>query len=206
MKRLGVALAVVLLLAACGGSSRDSALGLAPTSARALATCLKIRVLRAVCPRRVPLLSVGRVVVSAGCLDSAGALVPLTSEQCRSAAWSVMGRSPIPAFIGHIVISASFEDPQCAYQREIRGSAGDDALLSAKRRQAVSFGRVRWDAQSGELVLAPPYFAGGGPVGDHLEFCFRADGIYYAITIHAWAPLAQAVATLKQWVSSRPSR
>ncbi len=78
----------------------------------------------------------------------------------------------------------------------------DDALPSPKRRHAVLFGSVKWSGQSGQLVLAPPYFAGGGPVGDHLEFCFRDNGIYYAITIHSWKPLAQAVATLKRWVGS----
>ena len=195
-------LALVLMLAACGGPSRDSALPLTPTPATALATCLKIGVMRAVCPRRVPLLRGGPVVLVAGCLDSAGALVPVTSKRCRSAGWSVMGDPPIPAFIGHIVISASFDDPQCDYPREVRGSVADDALLSRKRRQAVLFGHVRWYGQPGELVLAPPYFAGGGEVGDHLEFCFRADGIYYAITIHSWSPLAQVVATLKEWVRS----
>jgi hypothetical protein len=117
-----------------------------------------------------------------------------------------MGRPPIPAFIGHIVISASFDDPQCEYPREARGSVADGALLSPRRTRAVSLGPVRWYGQSGELVLAPPYFAGGGPVGDHLEFCFRADGIYYAITIHSWSPLAQVVATLKQWVGSALGR
>jgi len=61
-------------------------------------------------------------------------------------------------------------------------------------------GQVRWYGQSGELVLAPPYFAGGGPVGDHLAFCFRADGVSHAITIHAWSPLVQVVATLKGMV------
>lgn len=78
----------------------------------------------------------------------------------------------------------------------------DDALLSPTRRRAVLFGHVDWYWRSGALVLAPPYFAGGGPVGDHLEFCFDARGVYYAITIHAWAPLAQTVATLRQWVGS----
>jgi hypothetical protein len=39
-------------------------------------------------------------------------------------------------------------------------------------------------------------------VGGHLEFCFRANRINYAITLHAWPPLAQAVATLEDLVGS----
>jgi hypothetical protein len=203
VKRLGLVLvSLVFVLAACGGFARDGSLPLEPTSAKARRTCLTIAVMRAVCPRRVPLVSGEPLAVVAGCLDSAGALVPLTSDRCRTAAWSVMGRSPIPPFIGHVVISASFDDPQCDYPHETRGHVADDALLIPGRRQAVLFGNVRWYRQSGELVLAPPYFAGGGAVGDHLEFCFRADGIYYAITIHSWSPLAQVVATLKEWVGS----
>jgi hypothetical protein len=66
----------------------------------------------------------------------------------------------------------------------------------------VSLGQVLWYGQSGQLVLAPPYFAGGGPVGNHLEFCFHADGINYAITIHSWSPLAEVVTTLKIMVRS----
>ena len=32
--------------------------------------------------------------------------------------------------------------------------------------------------------------------------CFRADGIDHAITIHSWSPLAEVVATPKEWKSS----
>jgi hypothetical protein len=159
--------------------------------------------MRPECPRRVPLVTGAPVEVDAGCLDSGGSLVPLTSGRCRSALWSVMGRPTNPAFPGHIVVSAAYDDSQqCAWPHEKRGNVADDALLGPKRRQAVSFGQVRWYGQAGQLVLAPPYFAGGGPAGDHLEFCFRTHGVGYAITLHSWSPLAQVVATLKLLVRS----
>ena len=154
--------------------------------------------MRPECPRRVPLLTGAPVEVDAGCLDSGGSLVPLTSGRCRSALWSVMGRPTNRSFPGHIVVSATYDDSQqCRWPHEKRGNAAGGALLGPKRRQAVTFGRVRWYGQVGQLVLAPPYFAAGGPAGDHLEFCFRTYGIDYAITLHAWRPLAQVVATLK---------
>jgi hypothetical protein len=199
-------LAGVLMLAACGGPSRDIALPLAPTPANARATCLKMAIMRAVCPRRVPLLRGGPAAVSAGCLDSRGSLVPLTSKRCRTALWSLMAAPPRPAPIGHIAISASLDAWQCTWPHELRSPSPSDRLLSPKRRRAVALGQVRWYGQSGQLVLAPPYFAGGGPMGDHLGFCFRADGINYAITLHSWAPLAKVIATLKRLVGSALSK
>lgn len=194
--------ALVLMLSACGGASSGVALPLAPTPAHALATCLRIRLMRSVCPRRVPLLSDRPTAVEAGCLDSGGSLVPLASKRCRTALWSLEGAPPKPAPIGHVVISASLATWQCAWAHELRAASPSNRLLTEKRRYAVSLGQVRWYGQSGQLVLAPPYFAGGGPVGDHLEFCFRAAGVNYAITLHSWAPVAQVIATLKRLVGS----
>jgi hypothetical protein len=197
---------VIGLIAQLRGPSRDIALPLAPAPATARATCLQMAIMRAVGPRRVPLLRGGPAAVSAGCLDSRGSLAPPTSKRCRTALWSLMAALPRPAPIGHIVISASRDAWQCTWPHELRSPSPNDRLLSPKRRRAVALGQVRWYGQSGQLVLAPPYFAGGGPVGDHLEFCFRADGINYAITLHSWAPLAQVSATLKRLVGSALSK
>jgi hypothetical protein len=193
---------VALAIAACGESARDSALPLARTPANALATCLKITIMHDVCPRRVPLLRGRPAAVQAGCLGANGALVSITSKRCRTALWSLMGAPPRPAVTGHIVISASLDDWQCSSAHEVRASAPGDDLLNPNRKRAVSLGWLQWYGHSGELVLAPPYFAGGGPVGNHLEFCFRANSVNYAITLHSWPPLAQVVATLKSLVAS----
>lgn len=211
--RLAVALPLALTIGACGGSSqgstrplapsRDSALPLAPTPAKALTTCLRITIMRGVCPRRVPLVSGSPAAIAAACFDSGGARVPLRSKQCRTAGWSLMGKPPKPAAIGHIVISASLDDRQCTWPHERRAHAVSNRLLNPNRRRAVSLGKVDWDRQSGQLVLAPPFSKGGGVVGDHLEFCFRTEDVNYAITLHAsWKPLAEVVATLKSLVGS----
>ncbi len=179
-----MALALVLMLAACGGPTRDSPLALAPTQPNALATCLRMALMRAVCPRRVPLLRGGRVVLSAACLVSGGARITLTSQRCQTSVWSLEGAPPRPAPIGHIVISAAPNSWQCTWPHELRAHAATDRLLSPNRGQAAALGQVRWYGQSGQLVLAPPYAKGGGIVGGHLEFCFRADRVNYAITLH----------------------
>ena len=201
VKRAGGLLALALIITACGGSPRDSALPLAPTPANALGACLKMALLRAVCPPRVPMLSGHAVVLSAACLDSAGARVPLTSNRCRTAAWSLIGAPPKPANIAHLVITASPNDRQCVWPHELQARASD-RLLNPSRRRAVSLGTVDWHGQPGQLVLAPPFARGGGVVGGHLEFCFRAHRVNYAITLHAWPPLAQVVATLNRVVGS----
>jgi hypothetical protein len=113
-----------------------------------------------------------------------------------------MAAAPKPAPIGHIVISASLDDSQCTWPKELRAHAASDGLLSPNRRRAVSLGQVQWYGQPGQLTLAPPFARGGGMVGDHLEFCFLANGVNYAITLHSWPPLAQVVATLKGLVGS----
>ena len=202
VKRASSLLALALTITACGGSSRNSALPLAPTPTKALGACLKMSLMRGVCPPRVPMLSGHAVVLSAACLDLAGARVPLTSNRCRTAAWSLMGAPPRPAAIAHVVISASPSNWQCAWPHELRAHAAGDRLLNPNRRRAVSLGQVQWHGQSGQLVLAPPFARGGGVVGGHLEFCFRANRVNYAITLHAWPPLAQVVATLKSLVGS----
>ena len=202
VKRAGSALALALIITACGGSSRDSAVPLAPTPANALAACLKMALMRAVCPPRVPMLSGHAVIVSASCLDSAGGRVPLTSKRCRAAGWSLEGAPPKPAPIAHVVISASPDNWQCAWPHELRAHAASDRLLNPNRRRAALLPPVQWYGQSGQLVLAPPFARGGGVLGGHLEFCFRANRVDYAITLHAWPPLAQVVATLKDLVGS----
>ena len=207
VKRASGLLALALLTTACGAASRNSALPLAPTPANALDACLKMALMYAVCPPRVPTLSDHPVVLSAACLDSAGARVPLTSKRCRTAAaWSLMGAPPRPADIAHVVISASPDDRQCTWPHELRAHAANDRLLNPHRVRAVSLGPVRWYGQSGQLVLAPPFARGGGVVGGHLEFCSRANGVNYAITLHAWPRLAQVVATLKSLVGSALQR
>jgi hypothetical protein len=76
-----------------------------------------------------------------------------------------------------------------------------DGLLNPKRTRPIQLGWVQWAGHHGQLVLAPPLNF-GGVVGDHLIFRFTARGINYAVTLHSWAPLAQALATLRDVVAS----
>lgn len=92
----------------------------------------------------------------------------------------------------------------CRWPHERTARRVSDSLLDSGRRKAVALGPAPWSGHHGRLVLAPPNAAGGGEVGDHIEFCFRAHGTSFALTLHAWSPLAQAIATLGRVVASAP--
>jgi hypothetical protein len=76
-----------------------------------------------------------------------------------------------------------------------------DQVLVDERREAVSFGRVRWGAREGVLFLAPPYLY-GGQLGDHLVFEWGEGDERFLYSLHAWRPLADTAATLKKMVEA----
>jgi hypothetical protein len=72
-----------------------------------------------------------------------------------------------------------------------------------RREQALLLGRYSWADRKGSLVLAPSY-PFGGVNGDHLVFRWSEGQDGAAISLHAWIPLADAVATLQAVVASIP--
>jgi hypothetical protein len=73
----------------------------------------------------------------------------------------------------------------------------DDVFRSEPRRR---LGRVVWGGRSGNLVLDPARRT----VGEHLVFRWRSRGIEYAFALAAWRPLREAIATLRAIVVSGP--
>jgi hypothetical protein len=110
-----------------------------------------------------------------------------------------------PPRMAHLVLLAGAIEQSAvgafATPRAVRLHNG---LLRRERTRPLSFGRVRWSGRSGTLLLAPPYLR-GGVVGNHLIFRWRSRGTDYAVTLHAWEPLAEAVATLRAVVASTPA-
>jgi len=76
-----------------------------------------------------------------------------------------------------------------------------DTLLARRRTAPVPLGRVHWGGHEGQLVLAPPLVF-GGELGDHLIYHWRGRGIEHVISLHSWAPVREAVATLRAVVDS----
>jgi hypothetical protein len=79
-----------------------------------------------------------------------------------------------------------------------------DGLRRLHRRHALALGRRTWGGHQGELVLAPP-FGAGGITGNHVIFRWREGSSYYAVTLHSWEPFTEAVAVLRALVDSVPS-
>jgi hypothetical protein len=104
----------------------------------------------------------------------------------------------------HITVGAGdveridpFEHPNATEE----AAALADHVLLAERREAVSFGRVRWGAHEGVLFLAPPFLY-GAQLGDHLVFEWGEGDERFLYSLHAWKPLADTAATLKKMVEA----
>lgn len=55
--------------------------------------------------------------------------------------------------------------------------------------------------KAGTLALAPPYLY-AGMAGNHLIFRWRQNGRSYALSLHAWEPFLETVATLRAIIES----
>jgi hypothetical protein len=100
--------------------------------------------------------------------------------------------------VGDTARLAPFRHPDAA---DPVAALGDPRTEDHRRTAAISFGRVRWGGRSGLLFLAPPVFH-GGQLGDHLVFEWGAGDSRLLYSLHAWLPLADAVATLRALVES----
>ena len=159
------------------------------------------------------------------CADQDQRGVPISSSACRYESWILEAGAPAglpadappgvpgkrlgpsrtrpPQYV-HIIIYASremltkklpFSWPQG------RAHPVKNTLLNPKRTHPISLGWRHWAGHTGQLVLAPPLIF-GGEMGDHLIFRWSAARVNYAVSLHSWAPLREAVATLKAVVGS----
>jgi hypothetical protein len=114
------------------------------------------------------------------------------------------GRRTRPPHYVHIIIYASRRSlaPRFPFVWP-RGTvhAVNDHLLRLDRTTPILFGQRTWAGRRGTLILAPP-LAFGGENGDHLAFRWTQDGIDRVVSLHAWTPLREAIATLRAVVRS----
>jgi hypothetical protein len=138
--------------------------------------CRASRLLRPVCPRRVPAAFYPRRGVY---------LEPRGRARERYDRFDLIGlpRRNLPQ---HLALFAS--------------RYGLDNVFRSEPRRRL--GRVVWGGRRGELVLDRSNRA----VGDHLVFRWRSPGIEYAFALAAWPPLREAIATLRAIVISGPRR
>lgn len=181
---------------------------LVPTPAPALSRCTRGELLRPVCPSRIP---DSKWQDRAGWDDARGSF----AWNGRFFELAVGAEHPghpeldrPPRFV-HVAVGVGdaaalfpFSWPPAS-----RGTLRDGFLRNGGgRASAVSFGPRRWAGIEGRLVLAPPHQRGGGIVGNHLIFGWRAPPNLYVVTIHAWEPFTETERVLREVVESLPTK
>jgi hypothetical protein len=91
---------------------------------------------------------------------------------------------------------ASWREPWNELARPLR-----DGVLAEERDEPISFGLVTIGETRALLFLAPP-FPTGGYLGNHLVLVWEARRGRRAVSLHAWEPLTEAVATLRRMALS----
>ena len=182
----------VELSAAGRAAEAGTAVPLAQLGADKFAHCQRSARLSAICPVLVP--RVGARYLSHLSDDDGGALFTLER--------GVPGKAPPHG--AHVTIGASdiertdpFDHPTLT---DPPLPLADD-LLDQERQRPVSFGRVTWAGREGVLFLAPP-FPNGGMLGDHLVFAWGRGNARFAYSLHAWKPLADTAATLREMLEA----
>jgi hypothetical protein len=165
---------------------------LVPLAPEKLSRCRRSARLRNICPVLVP--RVGGAYLSY--LSDEGPFALFDLER------GLPGHTPprgahITVVAGDVKRIDPFEHPNGTKE----AAALADYVLVDERREAVSFGRVRWGAREGVLFLAPP-FLHGGQLGDHLIFEWDEGDERFLYSLHAWKPLADTAATLKKMVEA----
>jgi len=209
VRRTLVAAVVLLAVAACSGGAttgrspdtapstvREDLTGtaarLVPLAPEKLSRCRRSARLRNSCPRLVPRVgSPYRSYVSDG-----GPFALFDLER------GLPGQGPprgvhITVVAGNVERLDPFEHPKAMDEPAVLG----DYVLDDERQEAVSFGRVKWGSHEGVLFLAPP-FLHGGQLGDHLVFEWGEGDERVLYSLHAWTPLADTAATLKEMVEA----
>ena len=169
------------------------------TPARVAELCRRAPSLAGACPKLVPKLSRKTPTRVEG-IPSPGDYDAVSVEWGVPYGEGIVERNAPPAFV-HLTVQAGTTGEAFPFEWPARKSRPD--LGKRLRRGAALLGRREWDGRSGRLVLAPSY-PFGGVNGDHLIFRWTATGADHAVSLHAWAPLADAEATLRAVVGSIP--
>ncbi|HEY7196262.1 MAG TPA: hypothetical protein VH306_03675 [Gaiellaceae bacterium] len=184
--------------------------------------CARLELLRAICPRSVPEAPYGNAGPpigvqgayadggAASCLDGQANAHKIGSTRCVYETFQLEAGAPTqegtpPPRFAHATFYASRRPIPRLFGLRAWCAGGRkplaDGLVRRRLEQGVCLGPVRAGGEAGTLALEPTYPV-GGEVGGHLVLSWKRGGVEYAATLHAWAPLRQAVAVLRRMVSS----
>lgn len=204
----------VVVAAACDGPARDErprpqdepsfdAVDLVRMPGHALRACTRSRLLRSACPRLVP---AARYDPRSGISDArVFRTKPGLPETFNLQSGGEDPRQPWrnrPPRMAHVVLVGATSTEAFEFGLE-PGSSPREGLIRIPRRNGLALGRATWGGRSGRLVLAPP-FPLGGIDGNHLVFLWRERSVRYRVSLHAWEPFPETVATLRRIVESIP--
>jgi hypothetical protein len=164
--------------------------------AKAMEKCLKGETLRPVCPGKLPRIE----------LDTFHTITaPRADWPVFSAEWSApspkLAEKNAPPRFTHLVVQAEHRD-MFPFKWPSKPHPQSSAIKD-KRKEALLLDTPTWGEIEGALVLAPSY-PFGGIDGDHLIFRWEQAGKIYALSLHAWRPLNESIATLRAVVASIP--
>lgn len=160
--------------------------------------CRRSTLLRTICPTFVP--RVRAPYLSHLARDPARASGDLHSFDLeRGGEYPDHPERNRPPRMAHIVLVAGdteriapWREPWTEPARPLR-----DGVLAEDREQPVSFGHFDVGETRALVFLAPPYPT-GGYLGNHLVLTWKAQRGRRAVSLHAWEPLTEAVATLRR--------
>jgi hypothetical protein len=197
MRAMSLIVIAVLLVPACGDSEpapREPDVELMGMPEKALRRCRDQSLLAEACPDRVPL-----ITPDASAFRFADASEPRGRYDVVSFEWSgpypgLTPRNSPPRF-AHIVVVGGDVDRALSFEWPTETPA-QEVPPGNKRRTPLLLARPSWRGADGALVLAPS-FPRGGIHGDHLVYRWSQGDADYALSLHAWKPLEDAVATLR---------
>jgi hypothetical protein len=170
---------------------------LVPLPASLLDKCLRIEVLAPRCPAEVPATERRYRVRELDYGTDSYRVV----EFATNAPYPRIGPRNAPPRFAHVVLKGGdlteafyFDWPSGPMVPVVDALEGD-------RQIPVPLEVRRWAAPEGTLLLAPA-FPAGGVDGDHLVYRWEEGDREYALSLHAWKPLDECVATLRALVES----
>jgi hypothetical protein len=211
-------LLLVTALVACDGDPDLGGAGADRTSAtsvevtvipgRFLEECQQNEWVARACPRVLPLTTSryrgGLIDFGSGSFSSVylSASAPYEGRPTRNR----------PPRFSHVVIEAGAHRAfvRLAASGEVvehpaRAWPGDqESLLFRPRRNPVLLAERTWGDRPGRLFLFPGYPV-GGIHGDHLVFLWQEGEVDRAVSLHAWSPIEESIATLQAMVESIPA-
>ena len=198
---VGLVLLLTAVTAVASASSLGASQRMERTPSYVLGYCKKSRGLPLACPHLLPRMSQPSPHWEASvCL--------VGHSGCAGLAWDDLslvdgGYGTRPPAWSHVVVQAGNLTHAFPFKYPTHGTRITrlDGLFARTRSHAVYVGRFSWGGRAGTVILAPD-FPVGGEQGDHLIFRWRTGQTDFALGLHAWEPLSQAFAVLRQMVIS----